>query len=148
MSDLKSRITDDMKAAMRGGDKPRLGVIRLLQAAIQQREVDERVTLDDGAVLGVVEKMIKQRRDSARQYRDGGRPELAGQEDFEIEVLSAYMPEPLSDAAVEALIGEAMAATGAAAMADMGKVMGWLKPRVAGRADMGSLSARIKARLN
>lgn len=148
MSELKSRITDDMKTAMRGGDKPRLGVIRLLQAAIKQREVDERVELDDAAVLGVVEKMIKQRRDSAQQYRDGGRPELAEQEDFEIGVLVAYMPEPLSDAELDALIEEAMAATGAAGMADMGKVMGWLKPRIAGRADMGSLSARIKARLN
>jgi uncharacterized protein YqeY len=148
MSELKARITDDMKSAMRGGDKPRLGVIRLVQAAIKQREVDERISLDDAAVLAVLEKMIKQRRDSAQQYRDGGRPELAEQEDFEIGILSEYMPQPLSDDDIAALIEQAMAETGAAGMADMGKVMGWLKPRVAGRADMGSLSARIKARLN
>ena len=108
----------------------------------------ERISLDDAAVLAVLEKMIKQRRDSAQQYRDGGRPELAEQEDFEIGILSEYMPQPLSDDDIAALIEQAMAETGAAGMADMGKVMGWLKPRVAGRADMGSLSARIKARLN
>ena len=148
VSDLKARILDDMKAAMRAGDKDRLGVIRLLQAAIKQREVDERVELDDAAVTAVVEKMVKQRRDSIQQYTDGGRPELAEAEAAEIEILQAYLPEPLSDEEVDALIDETVAATGAASMKDMGKVMGQLKPKLAGRADMGAVSARIKARLS
>ncbi len=147
MSDLKARILDDMKAAMRAGDKPRLGVIRLLQAAIKQREVDERVQLDDAAVIAVIEKMVKQRRDSIRQYTDGGRPELAEAEAAEIAVLETYLPEPFSDEEIAALIEESIAATGAESMKDMGKLMGHLKPRLAGRADMGAVSARIKARL-
>ena len=147
MSDLKARILDDIKAAMRAGDKPRLGVIRLLQAAIKQREVDERVQLDDAAVIAVIEKMVKQRRDSIRQYTDGGRPELAEAEAAEIAVLETYLPEPFSDEEIAALIEESIAATGAESMKDMGKLMGHLKPRLAGRADMGAVSARIKARL-
>lgn len=137
-----------MKSAMRAGDKSRLGVIRLLQAAIKQREVDERIELDDAAVTGVVEKMVKQRRDSIAQYTDGGRPELAEAEAAEIEILKTYLPEPLSDEAVTGLIDEAIAATGAASMKDMGQVMGQLKPKLAGRADMGRVSAQIKARLS
>ncbi|MCH9828013.1 MAG: GatB/YqeY domain-containing protein [Gammaproteobacteria bacterium] len=147
MSELKSRITEDMKTAMRGGDKARLGVIRMLQAAIKQREVDERIELDDAAIVAIVEKMIKQRRDSIQQFNDGGRPELAEQEAFEIEQIKDYMPQPLSEEALAAMIEQAIAETGAESAKDMGKVMGWIKPRVAGRADMGALSGRIKARL-
>ncbi|MDT0497061.1 GatB/YqeY domain-containing protein [Algiphilus sp. W345] len=147
MSELKSRITEDMKTAMRGGDKARLGVIRMLQAAIKQREVDERIELDDAAIVAIVEKMIKQRRDSIQQFNDGGRPELAEQEAFEIEQIKDYMPQPLSEEALSAMVEQAIAETGAESAKDMGKVMGWIKPRVAGRADMGALSGRIKARL-
>ncbi|MEC9359783.1 MAG: GatB/YqeY domain-containing protein [Pseudomonadota bacterium] len=147
MSELKSRITEDMKTAMRGGDKARLGVIRMLQAAIKQREVDERIELDDAAIVAIVEKMIKQRRDSIQQFNDGGRPELAEQEAFEIEQIKDYMPQPLSEEALAAMIEQAIAETGAESARDMGKVMGWIKPRAAGRADMGALSGRIKARL-
>lgn len=148
MSELKARITEDMKAAMRGGDKARLGVIRLLQAAIKQREVDERITLDDDAVIGVIEKMVKQRRESIKQYESGGRPELAAQEAFEIEQLQPYLPKALSEAELAALIDQALADTGAESARDMGKVMAWLKPKVAGRADMGALSGQIKSRLS
>ncbi len=147
MSELKSRITEDMKTAMRGGDKARLGVIRMLQAAIKQREVDERIELDDAAIVAIVEKMIKQRRDSIQQFNDGGRPELAEQEAFEIEQIKDYMPQPLSEEALAAMVEQAIAETGAESAKDMGKVMGWIKPRAAGRADMGALSGRIKARL-
>lgn len=147
MSELKSRITDDMKTAMRGGDKARLGVIRMLQAAIKQREVDERIELDDAAIVAIVEKMIKQRRDSIRQFNDGGRPELAEQEAFEIEQIKDYMPQPLSEEALAAMVEQAIIETGAESARDLGKVMGWIKPRVAGRADMGALSGRIKTRL-
>ena len=144
---LKLRLTDDMKAAMKGGDKERLAVIRLVNAAIKQREVDERIQLDDAQVLTVLEKMIKQRRDSVSQYESAGREDLAAQERFEIEVIQAYMPQALSDAEIDALIEAAIAETGAASGRDMGKVVGALKPKVAGRADMGAVSARIKARL-
>lgn len=148
MSSLKERLTADMKEAMRARDSARLGVIRMLQAAIKQREVDERTTLDDAAVLGIVEKQVKQRRDAAAQYRDGGRPELAEQEDAEAEVLVAYLPQPLAEDALLELIDEAIAASGAAGMGDMGKVMAWLKPKVAGRADMGALSGKVRSRLS
>lgn len=144
---LKLRLTDDMKAAMKGGDKERLAVIRLVNAAIKQREVDERIQLDDAQVLSVLEKMIKQRRDSVSQYESAGREDLAAQERFEIEVIQAYMPQALSEAEIDALIEAAIAETGASSGRDMGKVVGALKPKVAGRADMGAVSARIKARL-
>jgi uncharacterized protein YqeY len=144
---LKERITEDMKAAMRGGDKERLGTIRMLQAAIKQREVDERITLDDTQVLAVIEKMVKQRKESIVQFEQGGRADLAAKEKAEIEQLQAYLPAQLSDAEIEALIREAIAATGAASIKDMGKVMGAVKAKAAGRADMGAVSARIKAAL-
>lgn len=144
---LKQRLTDDMKTAMKGGDKERLAVIRLVNAAIKQREVDERIQLDDAQVLSVLEKMIKQRRDSVSQYEGAGREDLAAQERFEISVIQDYMPQALSEAEIDALIEAAIAETGAASGRDMGKVVGALKPKVAGRADMGAVSARIKARL-
>lgn len=144
---LKQRLTDDMKAAMKGGDKERLAVIRLVNAAIKQREVDERIQLDDTQVLAVLEKMIKQRRDSVSQYEAANREDLAAVERFEIGVIQDYMPQALSDTEIEALIDAAIAETGATTGRDMGKVVGVLKPRVAGRADMGAVSARIKARL-
>jgi uncharacterized protein len=144
---LKERITEEMKAAMRGGDKERLGTIRMLQAAIKQREVDERITLDDAQVLAVIEKMVKQRKESIAQFELGGRADLAAKEKAEIEQLQAYLPAQLSDAEIEALIREAIAATGAASIKDMGKVMGAVKAKAAGRADMGAVSARIKAAL-
>ena len=141
---LKSRITDEMKAALKGGDKKRLGVIRLVQAAIKQREVDERIELDDGQVLAVLDKMAKQRRDSITQYRDGGRDDLAQQEEYELEIIRSYLPAQLSEAEIDALVGEAIAASGASGARDMGKVMGLLKPRLQGRADMSAVSARVK----
>jgi uncharacterized protein YqeY len=144
---LKERITEDMKAAMRGGDKERLGTIRMLQAAIKQREVDERITLDDAQVLAVIEKMVKQRKESIVQFEQGGRADLAAKEKAEIEQLQAYLPAQLSDGEIEALIREAIATTGAASIKDMGKVMGAVKAKAAGRADMGAVSARIKAAL-
>jgi hypothetical protein len=144
---LKLRLTDDMKAAMKSGEKDRLGVIRLVNAAIKQREVDERIQLDDTQVLAVLEKMIKQRRDSVSQYEAAAREDLAAVERYEISVIQDYMPQALTDAEIEALIGEAIAETGAATGRDMGKVVGVLKPKLAGRADMGAVSARIKARL-
>ena len=144
---LKARLTDDMKQALRAGDKPRLSVIRMALAAIKQREVDERVELDDPQVLAVIEKMIKQRRESASQYRGGNREDLASEEEAEIEVLTAYMPEPLSEAEIEGLINQAVESTGASSMRDMGKVMGQVKAAARGRADMGKVSALVKARL-
>ncbi len=144
---LKERITEDMKTAMRSGEKERLGVIRMLQAAIKQREVDERITLDDAQVLAVLEKMLKQRRESIAQYESGGRADLAAKEAAEIAVLQAYMPAQLSEAELDALIAAAIAQTGAASIKDMGKVMGVVKSQAAGRADMGAVGARIKARL-
>ncbi len=141
---LKQRIQDDMKSAMKGGDKPKLGVIRLLLAAIKQREVDERIELDDEQILVVLDKMVKQRRDSIEQYEKAGRDELANQEKFEIEVLQEYLPEALSEEEISDLIKQAMADTGAESMRDMGKVMGQLKPQLQGRADMGAVSAKIK----
>ncbi len=144
---LKERITEDMKTAMRSAEKERLGVIRMLQAAIKQREVDERITLDDAQVLAVLEKMLKQRRESITQYEAGGRADLAAKESAEISVLQAYMPAQLSESELDALIAAAIAQTGAASVKDMGKVMGIVKSQAAGRADMGAVGARIKARL-
>jgi uncharacterized protein YqeY len=145
---LKERITDDMKAAMRAGEKDRLGVIRMLQAAIKQREVDERITLDDSAVLAVIEKMVKQRKEAISQFEAGGRADLAAKEAQEIEVLTAYLPEPLAAEEVAALIEQAIQSTGAASIKDMGKVMAAVKAAAAGRADMGAVSAAIKQRLS
>jgi hypothetical protein len=144
---LKERITEDMKTAMRAGEKERLATIRLLLAAIKQREVDERITLDDGQVLAVIEKMIKQRRESISQFEAGGRADLVAKENAEVAILQAYLPAQLSAAEIDALIAEAIAATGAASMKDMGKVMGFVKGKAQGRADMGALSARIKQKL-
>ncbi|MBL8472289.1 MAG: GatB/YqeY domain-containing protein [Rhodocyclaceae bacterium] len=144
---LKQRITDDMKAAMKARETARLGAIRLLLAAMKQREVDERVELDDAAVLAIIDKMLKQRRDSIAQYDSAGRKDLADAERFELSVLSAYMPQQLSAAEIEAAVVAAIAESGAAGPADMRKVMEILKPRVAGRADMGKVSALVKARL-
>ena len=144
---LKDRIREDMKAAMRGGDKRRLGVIRLILAAIKQREVDDRTELDDGQVTAVLDKMVKQRRESQAQYEQAQRADLAEQEAYEITVLQQYLPAPLSDAEIAQLIEAAISETGASSMKDMGKVMGILRPRLAGRADMGAVSAQIKARL-
>jgi uncharacterized protein len=143
----KTRLKDDMKQAMRSGDKARLGTIRMALAAIQQREVDERVELDDTALLAVIEKMIKQRRESVEQYRAGGREDLASKEAAEIDILAGYLPEPLSDAELAALIDTAIAATGAASMKDMGRVIAHLRTEAQGRADMAVVSARVKARL-
>jgi len=145
---LKARITDDMKAAMRSGEKDRLGLIRMLMAGIKQREVDERIQLDDAQVLAVIDKMIKQRKDSVTQFEAGGRADLVAKESAEIGWLTDYLPAQLSEAEVDALIREAIAATGATSMKDMGKVMGMVKPRAQGRTDMGALSARIKAALS
>jgi uncharacterized protein YqeY len=144
---LKERITEDMKTAMRAAEKERLGTVRLLLAAIKQREVDERITLDDGQVLAVIEKMIKQRREAISQFESGGRSDLVAKETTEIGVLQGYLPAQLTPAEIDALIAEAIAATGAASVKDMGKVMGFVKPKAQGRADMGALSARIKQKL-
>ena len=144
---LKQRLTDDMKAAMKAGEKDRLGVIRLMNAAIKQREVDERIELDDAAVLAVMEKMVKQRRDSVAQYEAAGREDLAAVERAEIAVIEAYLPEKLGEAEIQAEIDAAIAATGASGPADMGKLMGALKPKLAGRADMGQVSALVKKAL-
>ncbi len=145
---LKSRIQDEMKAAMKSGDKRRLGAIRLVLAAVKQREVDERIELDDSQVLAVLDKMVKQRKDSIAQYESAGRDELAEQEAFEIAVLKAFMPEALGSEEVAEIVREAIASTGAASIRDMGKVMGLLKPRLQGRADMGQVSAMVKQRLS
>ena len=142
---LKERITEDMKAAMRASEKERLSTIRLVQAAIKQREVDERITLDDTQVLVVVEKMVKQRKESIAQFEQGGRKDLADKERREIELLQAYLPAQLSDSELDALIRDAVAATGAASIKDMGKVMGVVKSTAAGRADMATVGARVKA---
>ena len=144
---LKDRITEDMKTAMRAADKERLGTVRLLLAAIKQREVDERITLDDGQVVAVIEKMIKQRREAIGQFESGGRTDLVAKETAEIGVLQGYLPTQLTAAEIDALIAEAIAATGAASIKDMGKVMGFVKPKAQGRTDMGALSARIKQKL-
>lgn len=144
---LKARLSEDMKAAMKGGDKDRLGVIRLINAAIKQREVDERIELDDAQVLAVIEKMLKQRRDSIAQFRDAGREDLASKEEFEVGVIQAYMPAQLGDDEIDAIVAKAIADSGASGAKDMGKVVGLVKPQVAGRADMGKVSALIKQKL-
>ena len=144
---LKERINEDMKTAMRSGEKDRLAVIRLLQAAIKQREVDERIALDDAQVMAVLEKMIKQRKESIVAFEKGGRADLVAKETNEIAVLQPYLPAQLSDAELDALVAEAIATTGAASIKDMGKVMGVVKAKAAGKADMGAVGARIKSKL-
>ena len=144
---LKERITEDMKTAMRSGEKDRLAVIRLLQAAIKQREVDERVMLDDAQITSVLEKMIKQRKESIVAFEKGARADLVAKETAEITILQPYLPAQLSDADLDAIIAEAIASTGAASIKDMGKVMGVVKTKAAGKADMGAVGARIKAKL-
>ena len=136
-----------MKAALKGGEKERLKVVRMVLAAIKQQEIDQRTELDDAALLGVVTKMVKQRRDSITQFNQGGRADLAAVEEAEIEVLEAYLPEQLSADEIDALIDEAITSTGANSMRDMGKVMGLLKPKLEGRADLGPVSGKVKARL-
>ncbi len=145
---LKTRINDDVKTAMRSKDKERLGTLRLLTAAIKQIEVDKRIELNDEQVVAVVEKMLKQRKDSIEQFEKAGRNELAEIEIKEVAILKEFMPEQMSDAEVDALIDEAISSTGAEAMKDMGKVMGILKPQLAGKADMGAVSGKIKAKLS
>jgi uncharacterized protein YqeY len=145
---LKDRITEDMKTAMRAGEKERLATIRLILSAIKQREVDERITLDDTQVLTVIEKMVKQRKESIVQFEAGGRADLVAKEAAEITVLQAYMPAQLSDAELNALIAEAIASTGAASIKDMGKVMGVVKAKAQGRADMGAVGTLIKQKLS
>jgi len=144
----KESLQQDMKEAMRAGDKRRLGVIRLILAAVKQREVDERIELDDAQVTAVLDKMAKQRRESIDQYQKAGRDDLVEQESFELEVLKSYLPEQLSESEIDALIEAAVQATGASSMKDMGKVMGQLKDKLQGRADMGAVSGKIKARLS
>ncbi len=145
---LKAQITEDMKAAMRAKETARLGTIRLLLSAMKQREVDERIELSDADVMGIIEKMIKQRRESIVQYEKGGRADLADAEKFEVGVLSGYLPQQMTEAEVASEIDAAVASTGAKAMPDMGKVMAILKPKLAGRADLAKVSAQVKARLS
>jgi len=144
---LKERITEDMKTAMRSGEKDRLAVIRLLQAAIKQREVDERITLDDAQITSVLEKMIKQRKESIVAFEKGGRADLVAKENAEVVILQPYLPAQLGEAELDALIAEAIASTSASSIKDMGKVMGVVKAKAAGKADMGAVGARIKAKL-
>jgi uncharacterized protein len=144
---LRERINDDMKTAMKARDSEKLGAIRLLQAALKQKEVDERIEITDDVVLGVIEKMLKQRKDSIEQYTAGNRMDLVAKEQFEVGVLQVYMPAQLSDAELAKILDEVVAETGATSAKDMGKVMNTLRPRVAGRADMGKLSGVVKARL-
>jgi len=145
---LKQQISEDMKTAMRAKDTARLGAIRLLLAAMKQREVDERIELTDADVIAIIEKMIKQRRDSISQFEAAGRQELADAEKFEITVLQSYMPRPMSEAEVAAAVAEAIASSGAKSPQEMGKVIALLKPKLAGRADMGRVSALVKAKLS
>jgi uncharacterized protein len=144
---LKERITEDMKAAMRAGERDRLSAIRMILAAVKQREVDERITLDDPQVLSVLEKMVKQRRESIQQFERGGRADLVARETAELGLLQSYLPAQMSDAEIASLIDEAIRTTGAASIKDMGKVMGVVKPKAQGRADIAAVSARIKDRL-
>ena len=144
---LKARIQEDMKSAMRAGEKDRLGYIRMLLAAVKQREVDERIQLDDAQVVSVIEKMVKQRRESITQFQAGGRADLVAKEQAELALLAAYLPAQLEAAELDAMIDEAIATAGATTIKDMGKVMGLIKTRAAGRADLGAVGARIKARL-
>lgn len=144
---LKQRLTDDMKAAMKSGEKDRLGVIRLINAAVKQREVDERIVLDDAQIVGVIEKMLKQRKESQNQYEAAGREDLAAVERYETGVLQGYLPAQLSDTEIDAIIEASVSEAGAAGPKDMGKVIGLIRPKVAGRADMGALSERVKQKL-
>jgi len=144
---LRDRVQEDVKAAMKAREAERLGTLRLLTAAMKQREVDERITLDDAGVVAVIEKMLKQRKDSVAQYEQAGRQDLADAEKREMAILGAYLPTQLEEAEVAALVAEAVAAAGAKAPSDMGKVMAIVKPKVAGRADMGRVSALVKAAL-
>jgi uncharacterized protein len=144
---LRERLNDEIKTAMKAREQERLAALRLMLAAVKQREVDERVTLDDAGVVSVVEKMIKQRRDSIAQFEKAARQDLVDKERFEIGVIEAYLPQQLAPAEVEAIVSEAIAASGAKSAADMGKVMGLVKPRLAGRADMGKVSAMVKGKL-
>jgi hypothetical protein len=148
MAALKDRITEEMKNAMRAGEKERLATIRLILSAIKQREVDERIQLDDTEVLKVVEKMVKQRKESIAQFEAGGRADLVAKEQAEMAVLQTYLPAQISEAEIDALIAEAVASTGAASIKDMGKVMAAVKAKAQGRADMGAVSARIKQKLS
>lgn len=144
---LREQLTEDMKTAMKAREAEKLGAVRLILAAVKQREVDERITLDDAGVIAVIEKMIKQRKDSISQFEKAARQDLADKEKFELSILEAYLPQQLSPAEVDAIIGEAVASTGAKSPADMGKVMAAVKPRLAGRADMGRVSALVKGKL-
>ena len=144
---LREQLNEDIKAAMKAREQEKLGALRLLLSAVKQREVDERITLDDAGVISVVEKMLKQRKDSIEQYEKAARKDLADKEHFEVAVLQGYLPQQLSAAEIDAAIAEAIAATGAQSAADMGKVMGVVKPKLAGRADMGKVSALVKAKL-
>jgi len=144
---LRDRVNEDVKAAMKAREAERLGTLRLLTAAMKQREVDERITLDDAGVVAVIEKMLKQRRDSVAQYEQAGRQDLADAEKREMAILGAYLPQQLAEAEIAAIVAEAVAAAGAKAPSDMGKVMAIVKPKVAGRADMGRVSALVKASL-
>jgi hypothetical protein len=148
MAALKDRITEEMKNAMRAGEKERLATIRLILAAVKQREVDERITLDDSQVLAAIEKMIKQRKEAITQFEAGGRADLVAKETAEIAILQTYLPAQMSDADIDGLIAEAIASTGAASIKDMGKVMAAVKAKAQGRADMGAVSARIKQKLS
>lgn len=147
-SELKTRIIEDVKSAMRAREKDRLGTLRLITAAIKQKEVDERIELDDTAVLAVLEKMVKQRKDSIEQFTKAARDDLIAQEQFELKLIRTYLPEQMSEAEIEAIVTEAVAATGATEMKDMGKVMGQVKPKVAGKADMGLVSKLVKSKLS
>ena len=146
-SELKTRIQEDVKTAMRAKDKVRLGTLRMVTAALKQREVDERIELDDQATLEVLTRLVKQRKDSIEQYQSAGRDDLADKEQSELALIETYLPQALSDSELGALLDEALRETGAASMKDMGKVMAWLKPKVQGRADMGALSGAVKGRL-
>lgn len=147
MSELKDQLTADMKTAMRAKDKPRLGVIRLMLAAIKQIEVDERIELDDARILAVLDKMIKQRRESIKQYKAAERQDLLEQEEFEVGIIQEFMPAQLDEAEIDSIIKAAIAETGASSMKDMGKIMGLIKPRLQGRADMSAVSSKIKSQL-
>ncbi|MGZ5037735.1 MAG: GatB/YqeY domain-containing protein [Usitatibacter sp.] len=144
---LRDQLNEDMKSAMKAREAEKLGALRLLLAAVKQREVDERITLDDAAVISVIEKMIKQRKDSISQFEKAQRQDLADKEKFEVGILEGYLPQQLSAAEVEAIVAEAVASSGAKSPADMGKVMAIVKPRLAGRADMGKVSAIVKTKL-
>lgn len=144
---FKERLGEDVKAALKGGEKTKLAALRLISAAVKQYEVDHRVSLEDGAALELLTKMAKQRRESISQFQSAGRDDLVAQEQFELDIILAYLPQPLTEAEVEAAVAAAIAETGAAGVRDMGKVMGVLNPRIKGRADMAAVSALVKARL-